>query len=599
MTYQIFIKDRSYSDWDFKDINNENLVNIENNDKLKSVDPVGLKLFSRDIICFNEEKELVLSKSIIRNSTTIAGILVLEGNKTFGRTENKRRLLYRCIPDDKYLPVFLVPYDLKIGFSKNIVNKYVTFKFDSWAGKHPTGILLETLGNVDNLEAFYEYQLYCKSLYISIAEFTTNTKKILNKVPHEVFIDQIRLNPNYNIEDRRDQKVITIDPPNSVDFDDGFGIQPYMNGEVQEGWKITIYIANVFLWLETLELWKTFSHRVATIYLPDRKRPMLPTILSDTLCSLQENQDRFALAMDIYIDMKGDFIEDKKISYHNVLINVFKNYSYEDHNLLYNESIYTKLYDISYLMDKYIKNSNDLVSHWMILMNAYTGVTMINDKIGIFRSVIIKNNEEKTDDLTDNNLNEETKRVINHWNNISGHYIHYNENQKINHDLIKIDSLRVLSKTIKKFNMKPYIHITSPIRRLVDLLNQIILSKKYKIVNKVSEEANYFLNEWISKLDYINTSMRSIRKVQTDCNLLCNCVNNPHYLNVSHHGVVFDKVRRNNGAFNYMVYLEDLKLVSRITVHQDLKEYSKNNFKLFMFSDEDTLKKKIKLQLVL
>ncbi len=118
MTYQIFIKDRSYSDWDFKDINNENLVNIEDNDKLKSVDPVGSKLFSRDVICFNKENELILSKSIIRNSTTIAGILVLEGNKTYGRTENKRRLLYKCIPDDKYLPVFLVPYDLKIGFSK-------------------------------------------------------------------------------------------------------------------------------------------------------------------------------------------------------------------------------------------------------------------------------------------------------------------------------------------------------------------------------------------------------------------------------------------------------------------------------------------------
>ena len=65
-------------------------------------------------------------------------------------------------------------------------------------------------------------------------------------------------------------------------------------------------------------------------------------------------------------------------------------------------------------MDKYIKNSNDLVSHWMILMNAYTGVTMINDKIGIFRSVIIKNNEEKTDDLIEvENLYAEKVKLIN------------------------------------------------------------------------------------------------------------------------------------------------------------------------------------------
>ena len=35
-------------------------------------------------------------------------------------------------------------------------------------------------------------------------------------------------------------------------------------------------------------LWRSFTKRVSTIYLPDKKRPMLPTILSDCLCSLQE-----------------------------------------------------------------------------------------------------------------------------------------------------------------------------------------------------------------------------------------------------------------------------------------------------------------------
>ena len=30
-----------------------------------------------------------------------------------------------------------------------------------------------------------------------------------------------------------------------------------------------------------LNIWESFSRRVSTIYLPDRKRPMLPTILSD------------------------------------------------------------------------------------------------------------------------------------------------------------------------------------------------------------------------------------------------------------------------------------------------------------------------------
>ena len=133
---------------------------------------------------------------------------------------------------------------------------------------------------------------------------------------------------------------------------------------------------------------------------------MLPTVLSDTLCSLQENQNRFALAMDIYIDMEGNFLEDiEAVKYRNVLIKVFKNYTYEEHKLLFNEAVYTKLYDLTCRMDRNVKTSHDIVSHWMILMNAYTGMFMLNKKKGIFRSVIIQNMEKDEDKL-------QTSRII-------------------------------------------------------------------------------------------------------------------------------------------------------------------------------------------
>ena len=505
----------------------------------------------------------------------------------------------------RYLLTYLFCFSSLVCFgqvspqSKKITNKYVVMQFDSWSDdqKHPIAKLQNTIGDVCHLEHFYEYQLYCKSLYVSLTEFTSKAKKILNKVPHVEFIKGIQENESYNLEDRRELNIITIDPYNSSDFDDGFGIIEYKEDGVQVGWKISVYIANVFLWLEALELWETFSHRVSTIYLPDRKRPMLPTVLSDTLCSLQANQDRFALAMDIYINMDGSFLENKKVEYKNVLINVKKNYVYEEYNLLYNEEIYMKLFDVSYLMDKNIKNSSDLVSHWMIIMNAYTGMLMMNEKVGIFRSVIIQKELEK-DSLKEHNLSVETQRVIESWNNVIGNYTTYNENVDLNHKLINIDSLSLISNSVKRNNTKPYIHITSPIRRLVDLLNQIVLFDTCKIITHVSESAKIFLEEWISKLDYINISMRSIRKVQTDCNLLHSCSKNPMYLEMNHQGVVFDKVKRNNGAYNYMVYLEKLKLMSRITVHQDINEYSTNNFKLYLFHDEDNLKKKIKLQVI-
>ena len=65
---------------------------------------------------------------------------------------------------------------------------------------------------------------------------------------------------------------------------------------------------------------------------------------------------------------------------------------------------------------------------------------------------------------------------------------------------------------------------------MVDLLNQIILMRKFKLVKDIGNNAGIFLNEWILRLDYINTSMRSIKKIQTDCQLLFNCTKNPEYL---------------------------------------------------------------------
>lgn len=595
--FQIYINNRNYSSWEFKNVHNEDIVNINNFPFLKDINPLHSKLFSRDILSFDENYKMTVERSILKNIDVIAGVLLLDGNKTFGRTDNNKRLLYQCIPDDKYLPTFLVPYDMKIGFSKKNTNKYVVFKYDNWDDKHPRGKLLNIIGDVNNLEVFYEYQLYSKSLHVSLTQFTNTTRKVLNKIPHSEYISQILDNETFKIIDRRDRKIITIDPINSTDFDDGFGIEPvYNNEKVQSGWNVSIYIANVFLWMETLDLWNTFSHRVSTIYLPDRKRPMLPTILSDTLCSLQEKQDRFAFAMNIPLTLAGDIDDNEEITYENVLINVFKNYRYEENELLYKESVYSKLFNISCRMDNKINNSHDIVSHWMVLMNAITGIKMINSKIGIFRSVICTNETKLS--LDKYGLKEETKKVLINWNNVSGHYINYQDDAVINHQLLSINNRKYLSQHIKNKDIIPYVHVTSPIRRLIDLLNQIIIYNHYGLVTSITSGAQQFLNHWIERLDYVNTAMRSIKKLQNDCSLLYNCINTPRYLVEHHTGIVFDKVRRNNGSFNYTVYLEGLNIISRLTTHIELEEFTANKFKLFMFESEYNTKRKIKLQLL-
>ena len=92
--------------------------------------------------------------------------------------------------------------------------------------------------------------------------------------------------------------------------------------------------------------------------------------------------------------------------------------------------------------------------------------------------------------------------------------------------------------------------------------------------------------------------MRSIKKIQNECSLLFSCINKPTYLNETHNGVIFDKMHRMNGSYTYNVYLEELNLISRITTEQDMANYSKKLFKLFLFIGEDNIRKKIKLQII-
>jgi len=569
--YKVHINDRGYTSWTF-------LTVVDFKEKeLKEINPAERKLFTNDI--FTVEPEFKILHSSTRTSKNIPGVLILKGNKTYGRSENGK-LLYKCIPDDRRLPTFLISYEMKnVGFSKVYVNQYVTVNFSEWKDKHPRGVISQLIGPVEVLDNFYEYQLYCKSLNASIQNFTKNTSKALKSHPHDAFIENIRVKYP-DIVDRTnkdDWNIITIDPPNSQDYDDAFSIRTLENGMQQ----LSIYISNVTIWMDVLNLWDSFSRRISTIYLPDRKRPMLPTILSDCLCSLQEKHTRLAFVMDLIID--GEVITD--IKYSNCMIRVAKNYCYEEHALLESENYNailetTKTLSKNYKYINNVRNSHEMVCYLMILMNYNTAKNLITHKNGIFRSTIMKKEISVPESLP-----EDVGKFIKIWNSAAGQYIDVScleEGQTISHDLLEMDA---------------YVHITSPIRRLVDLLNIIQFQQNAGII-KLSENAGLFYKKWIEDLEYINTTMRSIRRVQSDCNLLHMCSTSPEIMDRNYTGYVFDKIIRNDGLFQYVVYLPELKLASRVTFRENIDNYALREYKLYLFHDEEKFKKKIRLQLL-
>jgi hypothetical protein len=154
--YKIYVNDRNYSAWEVFETNTFQKIDID-------INPNTSKLFTNDVFSY-EKNNVTIVHSTVRSGSPMPGVLIINGNKTYGRSKNGK-LLYKCVPDDKRLPPFLVPYEIKnVGFSKVFVNLYVTFEFSDWDDKHPTGRLVSSIGPVDVLDNFYEYQLYCKSL---------------------------------------------------------------------------------------------------------------------------------------------------------------------------------------------------------------------------------------------------------------------------------------------------------------------------------------------------------------------------------------------------------------------------------------------------
>lgn len=102
--------------------------------------------------------------------------------------------------------------------------------------------------------------------------------------------------------DLREEFIITIDPPDARDFDDAISIKRLDDG----GWELGIHIADAstFVTLDSpLDL--EARQRGNSVYLPRLVIPMLPEVLSNGVCSLQEGVDRLTKSVFIRYDAKA------------------------------------------------------------------------------------------------------------------------------------------------------------------------------------------------------------------------------------------------------------------------------------------------------
>ena len=107
--YKIIIEDRNCEEWTIS--NTVSLMDVT----LEDFNPLSHKLFNGDIFTY-DGTEFKLIHSCTKTMNYFSGVLILEKNKSYGKYKDKH--LYKCLPDDRRIPSFLIPYEIKnIGFS--------------------------------------------------------------------------------------------------------------------------------------------------------------------------------------------------------------------------------------------------------------------------------------------------------------------------------------------------------------------------------------------------------------------------------------------------------------------------------------------------
>lgn len=163
----------------------------------------------------------------------------------------------------------------------------VVVKMTDWrAGeKNPEGEIIKVLG------APGEHETEIHSILAEYGlpyEFPEEVEREAQNIDQEIRDTEVAKR-----RDMRNVCTFTIDPKDAKDFDDALSIQKLDNGN----WEIGVHIADVSHYVVPGTLLDDEAYsRATSVYLVDRVVPMLPEVLSNEVCSLRPNEDKFTFS---------------------------------------------------------------------------------------------------------------------------------------------------------------------------------------------------------------------------------------------------------------------------------------------------------------
>ncbi|WP_144281286.1 ribonuclease R [Chryseobacterium echinoideorum] len=194
----------------------------------------------------------------------------------------------------------------------------VIVKMTEWkpGDKNPEGEILQVLGNPGEHET---------EIHSILAEYG-----LPYDFPEEVEIDADKIDRRITDEeaakrwDMRDVLTFTIDPKDAKDFDDALSIRKLENGN----WEVGVHIADVSHYVVPGTILDDEAYQRATsVYLVDRVVPMLPEVLSNDVCSLRPNEDKYTFSAVFELNDKAEV---KKEWFGRTVIHSDRRFTYEE-----------------------------------------------------------------------------------------------------------------------------------------------------------------------------------------------------------------------------------------------------------------------------
>lgn len=266
-------------------------------------DTVAIEIFNRRATDKSTEGRII--KVVKRDKKEVIG--TFQKNKNFGFV----------VPDDRKINTDIFISKKHYGKAKNNQKVVVEITKYPTKGKNAEGIIKEIIGGrdeagVDMMSVIKEYELPY--------EFPKQIEEELKNISDTIDEADIK-----NRVDFRNDEIFTIDGEDAKDLDDAISIEKKDNGNFVLG----VHIADVSNYVkEGSFLNKEAIDRGTSVYMFDRVIPMLPTKLSNGICSLNQGVDRFTLSIIMEINGKGKVVSSRvckgvinvtrKMSYTNV-----------------------------------------------------------------------------------------------------------------------------------------------------------------------------------------------------------------------------------------------------------------------------------------